>query len=165
MPCCRCNRLRSISLLLTIILYSIEERNVAIVAVLAYERGGYYTIHRVPECLSLRPNWLRPPPSLASVVWTPLDPKGGGDTRLRVRRRLGGQIRTTGEKAWHSVYSVHMSDAWTKGTALLPFCWFRLHERPTLTGVFYCVGGGGSVTGVDGQRRFQRLEERPWRCL
>ncbi len=34
-----------------------------------------------------------------------LEPKGGGNTRLRVRGREE-PIRTTGEKAWHSVYFV-----------------------------------------------------------
>jgi hypothetical protein len=34
-----------------------------------------YSIHRVPECLSLHWNWA---PPLSSSVSTPLDPKGGG---------------------------------------------------------------------------------------
>jgi len=56
-----------------------------------------YTIPRVQECLSLRPNWLSPPP-LPQASARPLEPKGGGTTRLRVRVQ-GEQIRTTGEKA------------------------------------------------------------------
>ncbi len=47
----------------------------------------------------------------------PPEPKGGGNTRLRLRR-LADPIRTTGEKAWHSVYSVQRGLiillAWTK---------------------------------------------------
>jgi hypothetical protein len=61
-------------------------------------------IFRVPECLSLRQNWL-PLPPLPQASVSPLDPKGGGNTRLRVRW-WGKPIRTTGEKAWHSVYSM-----------------------------------------------------------
>ncbi len=32
--------------------------------------------------------------------------KGGGNTLMRVRREWAVPIRTTGEKAWHTVYSV-----------------------------------------------------------
>ncbi len=44
-------------------------------------------------------------PRPLTSVYSPLEPKGGGggNTRLRVR---GEPIRTTEEKAWHSVYSV-----------------------------------------------------------
>ncbi len=64
-----------------------------------------WIIPRVPECLSLRPNWLplpHPPPASKCIPpWI----QRGGNTRLRVRCR-GEPIRTTVEKAWHSVYSV-----------------------------------------------------------
>jgi hypothetical protein len=53
------------------------------------------------ECLSLRPNWL---PLSRKGVCPPLEPNVGGTTRLRVSGRWE-PIRTTGEKAWHSVYS------------------------------------------------------------
>jgi hypothetical protein len=61
------------------------------------------TIPRVPECLSLslRRNLL-PPPLIppASVSPPPPPLETGGRVRGRVE-----PIRTTGEKAWHSVYS------------------------------------------------------------
>ncbi len=45
-------------------------------------------------------------PSTASEC-VPPEPKGGGNTRWRVMGLGRGEpIRTTGEKAWHSVYSV-----------------------------------------------------------
>ncbi len=53
-----------------------------------------YIYLRVPECLSLRPNWPTPLPQ-ASV--SPFGTKRGGITR-------GEPIRTTGEKAWHCAY-------------------------------------------------------------
>ncbi len=57
------------------------------------------------------------PPSPHARVFPPLDPKGGGHTRLRVKgwgdpiwtgRKAWHFVHsedTTGEKAWHSVYS------------------------------------------------------------
>ncbi len=51
-----------------------------------------YTVPIVPQCLSSRPNWVRPLPHLLASV-APLACVRGGR-------------RTTGEKAWHSVYSV-----------------------------------------------------------
>jgi hypothetical protein len=55
--------------------------------------------------LSLLPNWL-PLPLLLQASVSPLPWKQrGGNTRLRVRGQ-GEPIRTTGEKACHSVYSV-----------------------------------------------------------
>ncbi len=57
-----------------------------------------YTIPRVPECMSLRPNWLLTPPPPASECVPPLEPKGGGNTHLRVIGQ-GKPIRTTGEKS------------------------------------------------------------------
>ncbi len=45
---------------------------------------------------------LRP---LQANVSPPLNPKGESNTRLRVRG-WGYPVRTTGQKAWHSVYSV-----------------------------------------------------------
>jgi hypothetical protein len=51
---------------------------------------------------------IDPQPSLrpASVPPPPPGPKGGGsNTPLRMRR-VGDPIRTTGKKAWRSVYSV-----------------------------------------------------------
>jgi hypothetical protein len=50
-----------------------------------------YSMHRVPECLSLRWNWVLPRlPSQASV--SPLlDPKGGSNTRLQMRGPNSGK--------------------------------------------------------------------------
>jgi hypothetical protein len=67
-----------------------------------------YTVSRVPEFLSLRLNWLPPPPPphpQASVAPPPTWNQKGGNTHLRVRGQ-GELLRTTGEKAWHSVYCV-----------------------------------------------------------
>ncbi len=81
------------------------------------ELDPYY---RVPECLSLRLNWIPiieyqsvcpvvgienpvPPPPLASVS-PPLDPKGGGGWQHALEG--GKPIPTTGQKAWHSVHSL-----------------------------------------------------------
>jgi hypothetical protein len=59
-----------------------------------------------PQCLSpCRIGTPPPPPPQASV--SPPKPKGGGHTRLRVRGSGRVPIRTTGEKAQNSVYSVH----------------------------------------------------------
>jgi hypothetical protein len=55
----------------------------------------------VPECLSLRPNWNPPP----RVCPPPLEPKGEQNTLAG--EGAGDPIRTTGEKAWHSVYRVY----------------------------------------------------------
>ncbi len=59
---------------------------------------GFYTIPRVPECLSLRPNWLPQPPYTQASVPPPPPPgtKGGSNTCLRVRG-WGEPIRTTEE--------------------------------------------------------------------
>ncbi len=62
-------------------------------------------IHSLPECLSLRRNWIPPPPPLQVSVSPPLDPNGGSNPHFRVRG-WGDPIRTTGQKAWHSVYFV-----------------------------------------------------------
>ncbi len=61
-----------------------------------------YTIPKVPKFLFLRPNWLPPPPFPQASAPSPLEPGGGGNTRLW-ERGLGEPIRTNGEKAWHSV--------------------------------------------------------------
>ncbi len=52
------------------------------------------------------PSWELgpPPPPQQASVSPPLDPKRGSNTRLRVRG-WGDPIRTTREKAWHSVCS------------------------------------------------------------
>ncbi len=63
--------------------------------------GLYYSISRIPECLSLRPNWLTPSPHIECVP-PPLGTKGGGEHSLAGEGR-GEPISTTGEKAWHSV--------------------------------------------------------------
>jgi hypothetical protein len=63
-----------------------------------------YTVPRVSQCLSLRPNWFPPPPPPPSECVPPRNQKGGQHS-LRVRVQ-GEPIRTTGEKACHSVYSV-----------------------------------------------------------
>ncbi len=64
----------------------------------------------LPECLSLRLNWPPPPdPSPASecVPPAPLEPKGWDQLSLSGEGGRGGEpIRTSGEKAWHSFYSV-----------------------------------------------------------
>ncbi len=67
--------------------------------------GLYYCISRVPECLSLRPNWLSPPPSPPSEwVPSPLEPKrgatlacgwgGGGRQFRRLERCMYGTLST-----------------------------------------------------------------------
>jgi hypothetical protein len=62
-----------------------------------WDRRGDYVCHS---------SELAPPPPLpARKCAPPLEPKGGSNTRLRVRGR-GEPIRTTGEKAWHSDYFV-----------------------------------------------------------
>jgi hypothetical protein len=60
-------------------------------------------IPRVPQCLFPRPNW-DPPSALLQASISPSEQKGG-HTRLLIRR-WAVPIRTTGEKALHSVYSV-----------------------------------------------------------
>ncbi len=39
-------------------------------------------VYRVPECLSLRWNWVPPPPPPLTSVSSPLDLKRGGNTPL-----------------------------------------------------------------------------------
>jgi hypothetical protein len=73
-----------------------------------YSKMWDYRIHRVPECLSLRGNWVPLTPSPASVS-PPLDPKGGGEQHSLAGEGLGDPIRMTGQKAGHSVYSVNES--------------------------------------------------------
>jgi hypothetical protein len=68
--------------------------------------GLYYT-YRVPECLSLRPNWLPPHPLPEASVSPPPGTKGGSNIRLRVRG-WEETILTTGEKAWHSEVFIYM---------------------------------------------------------
>ncbi len=61
-------------------------------------------LYLITESLSLRPNWLSPPPlQPASVSPPPRNQMGWGNIRLRVREWKGA-IWTTGEKAWHSVH-------------------------------------------------------------
>jgi hypothetical protein len=49
---------------------------------------------------------LGPPHPLPQAsVSPPLDPKGVSNTRLRVRE-WGDPVKTTGQKAWHWVFSV-----------------------------------------------------------
>jgi hypothetical protein len=77
------------------------------------EKTRYYTSskeisldHRVDRVLgffSSWPNW-DPHPLTRRLVYPPLLFLGGGHTRLQVRG-WGEPIWTTGEKAWHSVYS------------------------------------------------------------
>ncbi len=50
-----------------------------------------YSILRVPECLSLRWNWVPPRPPPQSSVSPLLDPKGGSNTRLRMRGPNSGK--------------------------------------------------------------------------
>jgi hypothetical protein len=42
-----------------------------------------FTISRVPQCLSHRPNWVRRPPLPQASVPPPEQKRGGGNTRLR----------------------------------------------------------------------------------
>jgi hypothetical protein len=65
----------------------------------------YLMYIRVPECLSLRRNWV-PHPLTPSERVSPLEPKGGGVTHSLAGDGVGGPVRTIGQKAWHSVYSV-----------------------------------------------------------
>jgi hypothetical protein len=63
---------------------------------------------RVPQCMSARRNGDSPTPLPLASVPPPPGTKGGEGAFLQVR---GGrvQIPTTGEKAWHSAYSVDVS--------------------------------------------------------
>jgi hypothetical protein len=60
---------------------------------------------RVPECLSLRPNWLPPSPSSSSEVSTPLEPTG-------VTHSLAGEAAGGGTNA----------DDWRESLALCLLC-------------------------------------------
>ncbi len=71
-------------------------------------RGIIYSIHRVPECLSLRRNWVPPPPPPQASVSLPLDPKGGSNTRLRVR--CGGPNSDDWTESMALVYTECMSN-------------------------------------------------------
>ncbi len=76
---------------------------------------------RIEHKVYCRYNWFRPPPPpppkttfmVTSFSFLFVAGKGfakgggGGDTLLRVIGR-GEPFRTTGEKAWHSVYSVRL---------------------------------------------------------
>jgi hypothetical protein len=68
-----------------------------------------FTVHRVPECLSLRRNWVLPPllrKRLCSV-YLPLDPSGGKATCARMGEGVGGGANSDDwKKVWHSVSSV-----------------------------------------------------------
>ncbi len=75
------------------------------------KRKRDYTIPIVPECLSLRPNWL---PTTAPLPQASVSPPP--NTSLRVGGRWE-PIWTTGEKAWHSVSSL----------MLTYFDWPRMH--------------------------------------
>ncbi len=71
-----------------------------------------YTIPRLPECLSLRPNWLPPPPPPQASV-SPPPPRNQmerGHTRLLVREQVE-PIRTT---------------SWRESLALCILCGFYL---------------------------------------
>ncbi len=57
--------------------------------------GSYYTY--IPECLSLRRNWVPPLPLPHASVAPPLRIHGGGHTPLR-RRGWGEPIPTKGQK-------------------------------------------------------------------
>jgi hypothetical protein len=66
-----------------------------------------YSRHRVPDCLSLRRNW--PPPRVQKLlpqasVSPPWNQRGEDQQSLAVEG-VRDPIRTTGKKAWHSVYS------------------------------------------------------------
>ncbi len=63
------------------------------------------SISGVPKWPSPRPNWVHPASLLQASVYRPPGTKGSEHTRLRVRG-WAHPIRTTGEKAWHSVYFV-----------------------------------------------------------
>jgi hypothetical protein len=85
-----------------------------------------YARPRVPECLSHRQNWVPPPSNPLASVSPPSNPKGEINTLLRVRG-WGDPTRTTGEKAWHSAYSVGMGMY-----ARIDVCKSRVGERQEL---------------------------------
>ncbi len=63
-----------------------------------------FCIHRPPECLSLRRNWVPLTPASECVSLLGPDPEGGGgNTRLRVKG-WGDPITTNGQTPWYSVY-------------------------------------------------------------
>ncbi len=70
--------------------------------------GLYSTtyISRVPECLSIRPNWIPQTPLPQASVSSHWNQKGGGATIACWWVSGVEPIRTTGEKAWHSINSV-----------------------------------------------------------
>ncbi len=81
----------------------------------------FSTIHRVPEYLSLRRNWVPtlPPKLVCLPPWT----QRGGVTLICGWGGVGGTNqfgrRTTGQKAWHSVYSVGSPHF----TSIVPIFW------------------------------------------
>ncbi len=67
-------------------------------------------VNRVPQCNSFHRKWDSPPPAPppAGAPPPPLRNQRGEHTRLRVKE-WGVPIPTTGEKAYHSAYSVDES--------------------------------------------------------
>ncbi len=86
-----------------------------------------YTIPRVPQWLSPPPNWVRPTPLPQA------SPLPRTSTRLRVRR-WADPIRTIGEKAWYSVYSVVHCMSFCKPSLnalqgrIFSFCFFHIQN-------------------------------------
>jgi hypothetical protein len=64
-------------------------------------------VYRVPQCLSLRPNWL-PIPLPTSECVSPLGSRGRGHARWRGR---GGRshFRRPARGLWHSVFSMELT--------------------------------------------------------
>jgi hypothetical protein len=99
----------------------------------------YYSIHRVPDCLSLRRK-------LGPSTPSPLEPKWGWrHTRLRGRRRKGVRdpIPTKGQILWYFKYTI------------IPLCmrpWPKLIDIKWMwTEHIYCWGGGGDWKRTDVQ--------------
>ncbi len=67
-----------------------------------------YTIHRVPEILSLHPNWVPPlPPPEANVSPPHSGPRGqGGATFACGVGSWGGPIQTKGQTLSYSMYTI-----------------------------------------------------------
>jgi hypothetical protein len=67
---------------------------------------GLYSIYHQGLCLSLCPNWLPPPPQASvSPPWNQMG-RGASPGQHSLAGKGAGPIRTSGEKALHSVYSV-----------------------------------------------------------
>jgi hypothetical protein len=78
-----------------------------------------YILYRVPECLSLRRNWVPPPPLPQASVSPTLVTKKGEQPSLG-GEGVGGPIRTTAQKAWHSTSLCYVGNP---GRYIVEYSW------------------------------------------